>query len=386
MSTASLTEGEADMTPASPALQVRGIVVEAATGRPLPEFAVAALPELFADGGEAEWEAPFEPEDVRFVKFAAEDGAYTLSVPTPGRYRFAAQAQDHLPSAVAVDVGAHGAHAVNLRLSPGWSLCGRILDSSGRPVVGAFVAIKSLHDGDELGAATDEFGAFRLPPAPAAHYAVTVLAEGLPTLHIPEHWLDARSTAQPQDWQLPLGASVHGAVRTATQPVRGEVVFAHEAGAVRRVAVAGDGSFAASGLSPGRHLCRFEPTAASTNSYMARQLSTKASSALLLDGDAVPIVVDDPSAQLAQLHVTAVDRAGAAAVGLTLELEPESHDWPPALLAALRGCTNARGVATLSGVPPGRYRLIGRRGAVEAASAAVEARPLAQVSLQLLVR
>lgn len=375
------------MTPAPDGVRVRGRALDAASGSPLREFAVAALPELEAADAAAEPIDVIEPADARFTGFVAEDGAFELRVPRAGRYRIAAQAADRLPAAALVDVGPEGAHSVRLLLASGWSLRGRVVDHAGVPVDGAFVELRPLLGGEPLGAAADEAGEVVLPAAPSAHYAVTVLAAGRPTLQLAEFWLDAFSAAQPQRWTLPIGAQVHGVVR-AVPPVRGEVVFVHATGAVRRAEVAEDGSFAATGLSPGRHGCRFAPAAGSVRSYVARQRPVDAPdlAVTLRDGESAQVVVDDPTAQLAALAVSVLDHNGVAAAGMQLEVAPVEASWPPALMGALRAQTDAGGAVTLCGVPPGRLRIGCKRDGVEAGFAEVVARPGESASVLIQLR
>lgn len=62
------------------------------------------------------------------------------------------------------------------------TLSGRVVDTSGAPVVGAPITIRSNEQGVERSATTDENGRFRLPLIPLGTYNVTISASGYETI------------------------------------------------------------------------------------------------------------------------------------------------------------------------------------------------------------
>ncbi len=68
----------------------------------------------------------------------------------PDHYEFVAAARGHAPARASIDIGPddQGVRTVEIRLGPGRSLSGRVVDSQGRPFAGAMVAVG--FDGDVL--------------------------------------------------------------------------------------------------------------------------------------------------------------------------------------------------------------------------------------------
>jgi protocatechuate 3,4-dioxygenase beta subunit len=222
--------------------QIRGLVADAESGRPITDFQVSYLPD--AQGGmRVVFRGPGgrgrgmgEPQP-----FHAEDGAFVLEDVPAGKWTVQATAAGYQKgSAAAVTVEEGGAaEAVEVRLSKGGVISGRVLESrTGRPVLDATVRAELSGGGagpmirigggqSENEAATDAEG----------RYEIAGLAPGTWTLTASHpDWSESTASVELKDapvsaeLRLGRGGSIGGTVTAAGRPVPGAQVGLAPAG------------------------------------------------------------------------------------------------------------------------------------------------------------
>ncbi len=146
---------------ASADVTIDGVVSDVFSGQPLPGAAVEA-----EDVGRP-------PETVSLARATADEkGGYHLALPSGAdrpRVRLFVQAKGHMPDSVIIRVRAadSGPHRLDFALPRGAAVKGRVVDSSGRPVSGARLRIRSSGPKE---ASTDDF----LRPDPAEARAIAM--------------------------------------------------------------------------------------------------------------------------------------------------------------------------------------------------------------------
>ena len=223
--------------------QVRGRVVDADSGRAIPDFQLRYQPDaqggmrFVMRAGPGGGRGPYERQS-----FHAEDGAFVLEDVPAGRWTveaFAPGYQSGSASAVSVAEG-EASEGVEVRLSKGGVVTGRVLESrSGRPILDATVRAEQsggeprmaiMRIGGEGGdneAATDAEGRYELTGLAPGTWTVTAShaewSEATASVEIK----DAPATA---DIRLGRGGSVGGSVLAAGRPVGGAQVTLAAAG------------------------------------------------------------------------------------------------------------------------------------------------------------
>jgi protocatechuate 3,4-dioxygenase beta subunit/5-hydroxyisourate hydrolase-like protein (transthyretin family) len=212
--------------------QIRGQVVDAESGRPVPDFVVSYRPEarrgmrfFFRTGNDR---GPYAPHP-----FHAEDGSFVLDGVPAGRWQVRVSAEGYQGGAAAGVVVEEGGRAegVEVRLSRGGTVSGRVLEAqTGRPILDATVEAEQsgrgagpryMGQGEGLQATTDAEGRFE----------ITGLAPGTWTLTATHpDWSEATTTfelegeAASADLRLSSGGSVSGTVLAGGRPVEGAQV------------------------------------------------------------------------------------------------------------------------------------------------------------------
>jgi hypothetical protein len=113
---------------------VSGLVVDDATGKPLPDARVSAMRRGRTPGSDA------------LPARTGPDGRFTLEA-EPGEYRLYASAEAYTNAVAEVTVGEAGAADVRIGLAQGASIAGRVLDAQGRPAAGARVSVTEAGTG-----------------------------------------------------------------------------------------------------------------------------------------------------------------------------------------------------------------------------------------------
>jgi len=230
--------------------QVRGRVVDADSGRAIPEFEVRYQPDaqggmrFVMRAGPGAGRGPYERQS-----FQAEDGSFVLEDVPAGRWTIEAFAPAYQAgSASAVQVGeGEASEGVEVRLSKGGVVTGRVLESrGGRPILDATVRAEQsgaeprmgmVRMGDEGGdheAGTDAEGRYELTGLAPGTWKVTASHADWSEATASVELKDAPATA---DIRLGRGGSLGGSVLAGGRPV---------AGAQITLAAAGD-----SGMRPG---------------------------------------------------------------------------------------------------------------------------------------
>lgn len=333
---------------------IRGVVTEA-EGRPVTDFAVAYTPS--GPGGAARFVFNVGPGGRgrgagQKQPVHAEDGSFLLDDVPAGKWDVMVTAtgyQAGRAAGVTVEEGG-AAEGVDVRLSPGAMLSGRVTDArSGRPVIegtvraelsGGGPRFRGMGSGGDNEAVTDAEGHFEIPGLAPGSYAVTASHPG---------WSESTITAELKDAplgvdiKLGLGGTVTGAVLNAGRPVPGASVALSAAGEMMRgplgdehSAVTDDtGRFRFERLLPGRY----------SASASIRGLSTSPVDVALPTADASQeVTLTVAEGALIRGQVSGLGEASRAGVSVNAS-GPESY------FASTR--TAADGTFELTGAPKG---------------------------------
>jgi protocatechuate 3,4-dioxygenase beta subunit len=231
--------------------QVRGRVVDAESGRPVPDFQLRYQPDsqggvrfVMRMGPGGRGRGPYER-----IPFQAEDGTFVLEDVPAGRWTLEAFAPGFQPgTAAGVAVGeGELVEGIEVRLSRGAVLSGRVLDArTGRPILDA--SVRAEQSGGEA-----RRGMIRMGGEPGdneamtdgdGRYEIAGLAPGTWTVTASHaEWseksesVEIKAAASTADIRLGRGGSIGGVVSAGGSPV---------AGAQVQVSVAGDTGFRAS--------------------------------------------------------------------------------------------------------------------------------------------
>ena len=207
---------------------IRGRVMDAANGRPIPDVRVTAetaggqmrmmvLDMLNGGGG--------VPTDA--------DGVFEIDGLSQGRYMVGAEHPDYSDASQQVEVK-EGLAAVELRLHAGGVLGGIVISETQRPLAGARVALEPAGDGGGFGGGrrgpldegksgvTDAQGRFRFDHLTAGRYRVTAAMRER-TTPPQDVVLQASESRDDLRLQLQAGATIRGVVSGLPQGSRGNV-------------------------------------------------------------------------------------------------------------------------------------------------------------------
>ncbi|HUL75693.1 MAG TPA: carboxypeptidase-like regulatory domain-containing protein, partial [Vicinamibacteria bacterium] len=223
--------------------QVRGRVVEAESGRAIPDFQLRYQPD--AQGGmrfmmrmgPGRGRGPYEKQP-----FHAEDGTFVLEDVPAGRWMveaFAAGYQSGSASGVTVGEG-EAAEGVEVRLSKGGAITGKVLESrTGRPILDAGVRaelsgggpgmamIRMGGEGGDNEASTDAEGRYEIAGLAPGTWTVTASHPDWSEATTSVEVKDAPAAA---DIRLGRGGSIAGTVLAGGRPVAGAQVALSPAG------------------------------------------------------------------------------------------------------------------------------------------------------------
>ncbi len=199
---------------------IEGHVVAAETGEPLTDFSIA-----YARGWNTEFSwgmnlklLPTHDDEGRFSLTNVQAGDVTLIARAPGR-----ALKFHTGERV---VPGQPTSGVVIALEPGVSLEGRVVDSSGSPVVGAMIfegpvpRVSPMYYPELAGATSDESGWFALNDVSRATKSVSAYHED----HQPGGVVDvdlSKDAPGPVTISLGGGGSIEGRVLLGAQPVAG---------------------------------------------------------------------------------------------------------------------------------------------------------------------
>jgi DNA-directed RNA polymerase specialized sigma24 family protein len=186
---------------------VDGRVVDADTGEPITEFALAG-PDSSRWGQEPAFVSMKDPEG-RFHLAGLPEGTVALRVRAPGY----AEAD----ATVRTSSGGAPSAAVTLQLKRAAVLEGVVRDPEGRPLPDARIyrGGRVLPDAEDAAAVTDAQGVFRLTDLPPNRLEITVACNG----YVAESRLVYPGATPPYEFLLERGERVHGSVRLAGKPL-----------------------------------------------------------------------------------------------------------------------------------------------------------------------
>ncbi len=348
--------------------QIRGRVVEAESGRPIPDFELRYQPDaqggmrFFMRAGPGGGRGPYEKQS-----FHAEDGSFALEDVQAGRWTVEAFASGYQAGSVSAVTVAEGdaVEGVEIRLSKGGVVSGRVLEArTGRPILDATVRAELSGgesrrgmvlvgaEGGETEAATDAEGRYEIAGLAPGTWVLTAShpdwSEGTATVEIK----DAPASA---DVRLGRGGSIGGAVLAAGRPVAGAQVTlsavgdtgfrpgAGRMGGGGQTALSDEGGrFRFERLTPGRY----------TLAAALRDQSSAPAEAVVTGDDAQEVQLLLSEGALVRGAVTGLPDAMLAGVNVSAQ----GQDY----LATTR--TSAGGGFELAGVPEGVLTLHANAG------------------------
>jgi protocatechuate 3,4-dioxygenase beta subunit len=347
--------------------QIRGQILDAESGRPVPDFELSYTPD--ASGGmrmvfraaPGRGRGPYERQS-----FHAEDGTFVLEDVPAGKWSVEARASGYQKgSAAGVSVDEGGtAEGVEVRLSKGGIISGRVLETrTGRPILDAAVRAElSGGGGGPVFSMGGEAADNEATTDADGRYEITGLATGSWTVSAshPE-WSEASANVELKDGpatvdlRLGHGGSIGGAVLAGGRPVAGAQVGLSTAGEAgfggRGFGGGGDqatlsdpaGRFRFDRLTPGRY---------ALGATLRSQSSTPVEAVVTGDGS------QDVTLTLAEgaaIHGTVSGLPDTARSGVNV-----MASGPDQFFASTR--TGADGAFELTGVPEGTISLNARAG------------------------
>ncbi len=170
----------------APGASVRGVVIDAASNRPVPEAQVTAYRETEerGRGGFNPMRFAGDPEDFDFLGLSSMRGRSSVMTDahghfeatglTAGKYRFTARHPDRAKaSAAAVEiVEGKDTPDVEIKLTAGGSIEGLITGRAGLPVINALVVAATISTGALKSSTSGPDGVYRMDGLPAGRYLV----------------------------------------------------------------------------------------------------------------------------------------------------------------------------------------------------------------------
>jgi protocatechuate 3,4-dioxygenase beta subunit len=289
-----------------PEAHIDGTVVDGTTGRAMPQTHVFAT----TDDG------------TTLDAVSDDDGHFHIAQVAPAIYKLGvldSHAFSLPDGSLPVGLGEH-VDGVVVRVATAFEITGRIVvDPSGEPCTSSpYVVLTAGHDGRAV-AQPDASGVLRAPAMPGTYHVEVSCAHHLESgpyddIVVVDH------DVSDQVWKVSTGATVTGRVtNTLGAPIADATVFAAEVGAADRshssedrTTTAADGSFALTGLRPGRQEVRVLPPHRTTTAGFEAVVDVPADRAAHHD-----FVVDDTTSEVVG-HVRFEDGSPAANVDVTL--------------------------------------------------------------------
>jgi protocatechuate 3,4-dioxygenase beta subunit len=371
----------------APGAVVRGIVIDGASNRPVPEAQVTAYRETEQRGGRSFGPLRFsgDPEDFDFLGLSSMRGRRSVLTDGQGRfvttgldfgkYRFTARHPDRAKaSATAVEIVAgQDPPEVEIKLTAGGTIEGLVSGRAGRPVINALIVALTISTGAMKSSATGPDGAYRIEGLPAGRYLVfkSRLEENATNLVYDLLGNMRLQTVQVEEGKVVRkdildetenSVRVFGTVRDGAEPVARAMVTALGQDSdgifglgIRAKPTDEKGEYELIGLKPGSYffqVVRFNQRPEQAN--------------LSVD---VPEGVAEVRVDLAlpQSYIAGrvVDSTGQAVAGVSVSagVEGGSGDEPQGLLGLIlrngvsRERTDAQGNFKLTRLPEGRYRV-----------------------------
>jgi protocatechuate 3,4-dioxygenase beta subunit len=223
--------------------QLRGRVLEAESGRPVPDFELRYEPDqqggmrVFFSSGPGGGRGPYQRQS-----FHAEDGSFVLDEVPAGKWTVQAFARGYQPGSASGLTVAEGdaTDGVEVRLSRGAVLSGRVLEArSGRPILDASVRVDLSGGANRMAsivmtgekaeneATTDADGRYEIAGLAPGAWRVTA---SHPDWSEASASVDVKDAPATLDLRLGKGGAVAGTVLAGGRPVGGAQVALSAAG------------------------------------------------------------------------------------------------------------------------------------------------------------
>ena len=196
-----------------------GKVMDAITGKPIPQFAVRARKVEHLGNG------PFYGQDARWTQVSNPDGLFTIEMVGPGIYQAQVSLEGYAwlwSPLTRIEKGGTAADLA-LKATAGGSLSGVVLDPSGKPVEGAKVIPLSMamsvanrsaqrFEGDAGAVKTDSQGRFTLPRLAAGRETLKLVHPDYAPLIVSQLAVTDGKTTDVAPASLHFGGTIEGVV------------------------------------------------------------------------------------------------------------------------------------------------------------------------------
>lgn len=368
-----------------PGLAAAGIVVDAATGKPVSDAQVTAYKQRDEKARGGMFQVDIDPEDMDFLAMSSTQGRRSVVTDSQGRfrieslatgkYRFTARHPD-LAKSSAKDVDIQldkPVPPIEIKLDAGGAIEGTATGVAMRPLADAVIAAFSMQSGTLRSATTDKAGFFRIDGLPPGQYAVfksrmDERADNIPLELLSNMRLKTVTVKQGRTSRLDIkdesddGVRVHGVVRENGAPVpRALVTFLGTdrdgflGMGVRANAAGQDGRYELVGIKPGSYV-------AQVSRFQGRPVQTSFPVEVPEGQLDLQLDVELPSSEVAG---RVVDTRGNPVAGMQVSLgsDDSAANSADGLLGMIaqgglsQGRTDDNGEFRLRSVAAGTYRL-----------------------------
>ncbi len=227
---------------------LEGRVIDAKTGRPVPEAAVSARPAAGDAGAAASYGHSGEP----LVSDA--EGRFAIPGLSPGAYTISARHTDYAPVSEQAEVGDGATAPVVLKLAAGLTASGTVVSKEGRVVSGVEVSLDASggRGGGQARFVTDSAGRFRFRNLLPGRYALRATVKGRTSAPV-EAVLESGVSREDLTISVDAGATLRVTVRGLREAEGRVYVSVIAGGRQHESAFTGpDGIFETAGLPSGR--------------------------------------------------------------------------------------------------------------------------------------
>lgn len=196
-----------------------------------------------------------EPVDATLSALAHSepDGSFEMKAPSPGTYRLRTEARGWASADLPLEVGARDLEGIEVRLSRGTDLVGRVLGLEAEDLTRVRVSARSRATRRFVKGVVSHDGGYRIQGLGSGAWQVTG------ELSDPRRVVEEQVTVDPEseraelDLQFSEGYALSGVVRLRDEPADRAVVYLRGMGSLIEDRTDGSGSFRFAGLEPGEY-------------------------------------------------------------------------------------------------------------------------------------